>query len=304
MKNWKTHLAWAVATPVFAFSWGRWCVARQEPQVVVRERAAEVREEPPRNRPDPAPAPKTLSPAPPAFLRADMPDDDQGYVDSIRRLFRSNDKKDCWEAARRLRRIPAGPLMNELLYDELACKDANLRYSAISSLGEALKADSVPLMLSLLKTESDGPSRRMAAEYLEKFGGPAAIEGLLQAVHDPESYVRLAAAAALNRLGQPGPAEALVPGIAAGLDSPDGGIRRDALYDLIRLHLPSVTPILVRCLRDPDGDVRKDASHGLGASADPRVLPILESLLKDADPKVAEAAETAISIYKATQSRK
>jgi HEAT repeat protein len=301
MNHWKIHLAWAVATPIFAFCWGRWSLARQEPDFRRREHASENRTREQQTRPSapspaavPASIPKTVA----APVAGEPVSEEQAFVDEIRRLFRSDDKSDLWEAARRLGRIPKGPLLNELLLDQLACKEHHLRYEAINSLADSMKADFVPLLLGILKTDDTGSNRRFAAQYLGTYGGPGAMEALLQACQDPDLTVQIAAANSLNHLGQPGPAEALVPRFAKGLESPDGGVRRDAVDDISSLTLDSALPLLLRSFRDPDGDVRDSASRGVSLLDAPGLLPMLEGLLKDPDPKVVEAAGSAIARYK------
>jgi HEAT repeat protein len=188
--------------------------------------------------------------------------------------------------------------MNDLLLEQLACKDPNLRYSAINGLADSIRADCVPLLLNILRTDDTGFNRRFAAQFLGTYGSSGAMGALLQACQDPDLTVQIAAANSLNHLGQPGPAEALVPRLAKGLESPDGGIRRDAVDDISSLTLDSALPILLRSFRDPDGDVRDSASRGVSLLDAPGLLPLLEGLLKDPDPKVAEAAGSAIARYK------
>jgi len=298
MNHWKIHLAWAVATPVFAICWGRWSLARQEPDLQRRELAIQSRTKEPPARPSP-PSPAAIPVSIPKTLAAPMPagpvSEEQAFVDEIRRLLRSEDKGDPWEANRRMVRIPPGPLKDVLLLELFACKDANLRRIAIEALAESLKGNSVPLLMSVLGGDSNDSNRMIAAEFLGTYGGPGTIDALLQACHDSELAVQIAAANSLKKLGQPAPAEALVPRLARGLSSPDGGVRREAIDYISNLSLPSTLPILLGSFRDPDGDVRDSASRGVARLNTPGLFPILEGLLKDPDPKVVEAAENAIA---------
>lgn len=298
MKDWKLHLGWAIVTPLLALIWGQWTAARQEQEVQVRERDAEARpgNSPARNEQTPAPKSDTPPPRPPSA--SEPASEEQAYVDEIRRLFRSSVRADHWEASRRLVRIPRGPVMNELILDQLACPEETLRYSAISNLAAFMKAESVPLLVNVLKNDPDWGNRSLAAGHLGKYGGPSEIAPLLEAVHDREHGVQVAAAGSLRRLGQPGPAEELSGRIAERLGNPDGAVRREVVYDLGRLGVPSAVPVLIRCLTDSNGDVRSSASSELAEFEDPKMYSTLEALLKDPNPLVAEGAQAAIERYK------
>jgi len=293
VKDWRIHLAWALAVPVIAFLWGRWTVERREPELRARVAIVEGHSPRPKQASMPTAMPAQIpSPAPSPF-----PGEDGDYVAELRRLLRSEKKADRSEASRRLRRLPDGPEKRELLLLELASPDDELRSSALNDLTQLLGADAVPLVQNMLKSDPEAYLRRIAAEILGVLGGTGTIEALLSAVHDPERFVQVTAAGALNRLGQPGPAEDLVARVAADLSSPDAANRREAVKDLTLLKLPSIIPIVLRSLRDSDGGVRLQAAMGLGELDSPDLLPSLEALRKDPDPNVVDAAENAITRY-------
>ena len=289
MKDWKIHLAWALAVPLIALLWGRWTVARREPEY--RRRVAVVEGHLPRTDQASMPAPAQIQNA----TVSTIPGEAEDYV-ALRRLLRS-DKADPSEVSRLLHRVPNGPDKKELLLLELTSPVISLRFAALNDLPQLLGADAVPLVQGALKSDPEASVRRVAAQLLGVLGGTGTIEALLSAVHDPERFVQVTAAGALNRLGQPGPAEELVPRVAADLSSPDDAVRREALKDLSLLQHPSTIPILLRSIRDSNGDVRVFAAVCLGDLDSPDLLPSLEGLRKDPDPNVVEAAEIAITRY-------
>jgi HEAT repeat protein len=295
VKDWKIHLAWALAVPIIAFLWGRWIVARPEPDLGARGAVAQGR--PPR------PEQASMSTPVPAQIQSPagspIPREAEDYVAKLRRLLRSEKEADRSEGSLLLHRVPNGSEKRELVLLELASPDHRLRLSALTQydLLQLLGADAVPLVQDMLKSDPEAYLRRIAAELLGSMGGTGTMEALLSAVHDPERYVQVTAAGVLNRLGQPGPAEDLVPRVAADLSSPDGAVRHEAVKDLTLLKLPSTIPILLRSLRDSDGDVRLRAAMGLGELESPDLLQSLEGLRKDPDPNVAGIAEIAITRY-------
>jgi hypothetical protein len=312
VKNWKIHLAWAVLTPLLAALWGRWCVAPWEPEVLGRDRTIEVgvRAEPGRRPPsvastarEPVPEDATGTPAP-LRTEASAPTEEQAFVDSIRRLFESERSEDWFEASRRLCRIPKGPVRVDLLRGELGCKGSRFRYEALNYLEGDLGPEVVSFLQDALRSDPEASNRSYAAERLGIHGGAATANLLLEACRDPDPQVHLTAAASLNGLGQPGPAEDLLPSLAAGLNDSDDAARREATENICRLKLVSAIPVLLRCFRDSNGDVRFTASRGLAELEAPGLLPALEELRKDPDPVVGQLAQSTILLYRKQREEK
>jgi HEAT repeat protein len=293
VKDWKIHLAWALAVPIIAFLWGRWTVERREPELRARLAVVEGRLPRPEQASMSTPAPAQI----PSPAGSPIPRESEDYVAQIRRLLGSEKEADRSEGSLLLHRVPDGPEKKELILLGLTSPDHKLRHSALNDLLQLLGVDAVPLLQNMLKSDPEAYLRWSAAQLLGARGGTGTMEALLSAVHDPERCVQVTAAGALNHLGQPGPAEDLVPRVAADLSSPDGAVRHEAVKDLTLLKLPSTIPILLRSLRDSDGDVRLRAAMGLGELDSPDLLPSLEALRKDPDPNVVDAAEYAIARY-------
>jgi hypothetical protein len=304
MKYWKIHLAWAMLTLILAGLWGRWTVRSREPEVQERERAIQAGETnqslplvAPAHPPGPSNPAEMTGPGLPSPSGAPGLSDEEEYVNSIRRLFRSDRREDWQEAGRRLNRIPNGDVKIELCREELSCRGAGFRYSAIYKLHDLLGADEVPILKNVLRTEPEAYIRRLSAQLLGLHGDPGTLDALLEAYRDPDPTVQVTAAASLNRLGQPGPAEELLPKLASSLRDPDGAVRREAVGDIRRLRLLSSAPLILQSFRDSNGDVRWDAARGLVDLDPPGLLSTLEDLRKDPDPNVVEAAEAGIQMY-------
>lgn len=288
MKDWKIHVAWALSVPVFAYLWGRWTLVHLESE---------------RHSPMPVVEDRSINPMQPSMSRASpSPESPPGEVEDevsfIRRLLRSGKEADRKEGSRLLRRVPDRSKKKELILLALNSPDAELRSTALNDLLDSFKDEAAPYVQAMLKSDPEAYLRRIAAELLGVLGGSGTIEALLSGVHDSERYVQATAAGALSRLGQPGPAEELVPRIAADLSSSDAAVRKEAVKDLWLLRLPSTIPILLHSLRDSDGDVRLQAAVSLGELDSPDLLPSLEALRKDPDPNVVDIVEIAITRYK------
>jgi HEAT repeat protein len=145
-------------------------------------------------------------------------------------------------------------------------------------------------MAKTLLSDPDEGIRRRAARYLGDLGGPAATAALQQAARSGSLSVQVASAASLNKLGDPGPAQAMLPQIAPMLENPDGAFREDAVAYLDALRSPYSLPLLSQALRDSNSNVRKDAIDALVHLAVPQSIPLIEQALADPNPEVARNA--------------
>jgi HEAT repeat protein len=196
-----------------------------------------------------------------------------------------------------MNRIPKGDVRIELYREELSCKGAGFRYTALWRLHDLLGADEVPILKTILRSEPEAYVRRLSAQLLGLHGDPGTLDVLLQAYRDPDPTVQVTAAASLNRLGQPGPAEEIFPRLAPSLRDPDGAVRREAVGDICRLGLLSSAPLILQSFRDSNGDVRFAAARGVVDLDPPGLRSTLDELRKDPDPNVVEAADFAIKMY-------
>jgi hypothetical protein len=303
MKLWKVHLAWALGALVLSFLWSRWTLALREPELMLRELAAETEEKKadgraslPVSHARPAGAPDSAVPAAPRDPGALS--EEESFVESIRLLLRSSGRAQHFEAMRLLERIPRGSVKVELLRLMLTCDDDTSRYSAVTGLIQELGPEAMPLLANLVISDPIAYIRRTIAGSLGLDQDPSTFDLLLEATRDSDRQVRVAAAASLHQRGQSGPAESLFLEIAPELRDSDGAVRRDAVFSICALGIPSSIPLLLSCLRDSNRDVREAAAGGLAPFNTPGLLAALEALLKDPDPVVARSAEAAIDQYR------
>ena len=105
----------------------------------------------------------------------------------------------------------------------------------------ALDPNAVPGLLRALDS-ADVYVRITAAEALGKIGNPVAIERLAQTLDDSRPDIRRRVHKALERIGVEPKARAaalVVPGLARGLDDPDATVRWAAESALKRLNTSS-----------------------------------------------------------------
>ena len=165
--------------------------------------------------------------------------------------------------------------------------------------------------------------RRTAALSLGKIWHSTAATGLVQALSDPDSYVREYSAWALGQIGEDvndtaavrlagalgddhpsvkqaaalalgkiGPREPVIAILMQVLAVGERSSRRAGVEAFIQLEAKGAFPALRKALTDPDPAVRQGAVAALGELGDRRALPdFRERLLFDASPGVrAEAA--------------
>jgi HEAT repeat protein len=111
-----------------------------------------------------------------------------------------------------------------------------------------LDPNAVPGLLKALDSE-DAYVRITAAEALGKIGNPVAIERLFETFDDPRADVRRRVIGALERIGTEPKANAaaqVVPGLERGLHDPDRIVRWAAEMALRRLAISSSRDALAR----------------------------------------------------------
>jgi HEAT repeat protein len=141
-----------------------------------------------------------------------------------------------------------------VLLEALRCGNEDLKLWMIIRIGEP----AVPPLLEALRDKSI-PRRGDVFSILGYIGGPMAVRGLIDHLHDPEPEDRRHAAFAL-------------------------ALTKDA----------SAWPTVREAVRDPDAGVRGEAAHALGACAGPMAVPDLLELLKDPKSEVRHAAAVSL----------
>jgi HEAT repeat protein len=306
MAVWKIHTSWALVAVLVTGVWGRWCGRPREAESAVREERAEPTVSGGVLRPRPAefedaPGAPSRESGSPASKADAAPSYTYHFLtlDQIRALIRSDRRDEWWQATLAVSCLVDPALKKELLLELISCKDDQIRVNTLAELKQTIGKDSVPVLQNALRTDKARWVRSDCAAMLGELGGEGTVEVLLQAVHDEDDRVRLSSAAALSRLGHPGPAADLIAPFTSQLDDPDGAVRRRAVEDLSSLRSPLALPALLRAVRDPSGEVRAAAARGLGSVGGSGVIPVLEGLLEDPVSGVAEDAKDALESLRA-----
>lgn len=177
--------------------------------------------------------------------------------------------------------------------------DVRARRAAIDAL-ENLGEDAAPAAPALLQALADpDPFVRWSAARtlgrLHRVDGAKVVAGLTVLLGDRDLDVRLAAAAALERRG-PEAADAM-PALARAAAAGDPVLRVAAIEALggIGSAAKPAVPVLAEALSAPDARVRKAAAEVLGELGDPgEYLEVLRSASADPDPTVRKAVRDAL----------
>jgi HEAT repeat protein len=223
-------------------------------------------------------------------------------VDQIRALLKSAKKEDQSRAVLEIEAMTDRRQKLALLRAMVESGDRSLVSRAVPILKKMGDPESVALLSTVLSTEGPAGPRWQAAVALGDLGDPSAIGPLREAFRSSDLQVRSAAGYALDKFGQPEPAQAAMQTIAGMLQSPDGGIREDAVDMLTHIPMPGSLPLLVSALGDgTNNHVREDAADALGARKMVEALPYLEKALQDPAANVREAAQRAINRIKSAK---
>jgi len=211
--------------------------------------------------------------------------------------------------------------ITNVLLDDLKIE---VRQAAAQALGNTGHPAALPYLMEALHDSFWWYEREYAAvdllSAIEKMGA-AAVEPLIEALHDKEGTVRKFAATLLGRLGDPraiGPlgmalydlhhevgkvsAESLalfgVPAVdvlVESLNHPEMWIRIHAIEALSNIKDARITPILLEMVNDPEREVKKQVIESLGNMKDSRALPALQEVVANrADRELHTFAKKAL----------
>jgi HEAT repeat protein len=220
-------------------------------------------------------------------------------VDQIRALLKSPKKEDQARAIQEIEAMTDRRQKLSLLRAMVESGDRGLVSRAVPMLRKIADPESVALLASVLSTEGPAGPRWQAAVALGDLGDPSAITPLRDAFRSSNLEVRSAAAYGLDKFGQREPAQEAMHTLAGMLQSPDGGIREDAVDLLTHIPMPDSLPLLAGALNDQTNNhVREDAADAMGARKMVEALPYLERALQDPAANVRSAAQRAIDRIK------
>jgi len=178
-----------------------------------------------------------------------------------------------------------GQLAQKLAGD-LASEDKGVREAAVTALGRIGRRDKVQAILPLLR-DSEPRVRLAAARALERLPAAAARAALKSRMQGEaeEEGVRLAAAVALGKLGDPAAFEFLI----AALASEDSALRVTAAAALAEMG-ERAAGLLRQALQHENALVRWGAAQALGEIGDKKAVAPLLQRLKDPESAVRAAA--------------
>lgn len=143
----------------------------------------------------------------------------------------------------------------------------------------------------------DDAVRMVAAEVLGQIG-VASVPLLVEALHDSYYQVRITAADALGRLGDP---RALALLIQMLLEDEEEEVRASAAHALGEIRNPAATGPLLRALHDRYSEVRGAAARALGLLRDRQAIGPLVALFESGDRANAEAVVEALRAIDASE---
>jgi HEAT repeat protein len=203
-----------------------------------------------------------------------------------------------------------GKLAIPALVQALKDEDASVRGLVAAAVGEIGRTDpdvareqpGVILALAAVLQDKNAQVRQHTAQSLGEFGRAArpAIPALLNAIQDPDAFVRAFAAAALidiepetaSRAG----AFAFLQKSMAGIDPAMCAAAMEAVAGMRREPLAVVPVLVVKLRQDSDPAIRGEAALNLGklGKLAQGAVPGLIAALKDSDSKVRGIAAEAL----------
>ena len=182
-----------------------------------------------------------------------------------------------------------GSGVTDLLIEQLAAEDLEIRRSAVVALGRIGDARATPALVRVL--DEDAELTIPAASALAKIGDRRAFDALLGLVGDTDAAVRQAVVGALNSLGAPEMPARVVP----LLGDEDPNVRESAVRIAGYFGYAECADLLLERCRDEDERVRRAAVEHLPYLEDPRVPGALIRALGHETPKVRAAAASALA---------
>jgi HEAT repeat protein len=185
--------------------------------------------------------------------------------------------------------IRHGRRVTNLLMEQLAAEDLEIRLAAVMALGRIGDPAAVPALTEVLQNEPE--LAILTAGALAKIGDLRPFEPLITMLAHPEAAVRQAVISALNSMGHPD-----MPGrILILLEDPDPKIRESAVKIAGYFSYPQCVERFLDRTRDPEENIRRAAVESLPYLEDDRAFSHLVHALLNDSPKVRAAAAKALS---------
>ena len=188
----------------------------------------------------------------------------------------------------------------DALFKKLKHPNPNLRGKAMQEIAEARDENTIPRLMSILNQE-DVTYRRAAVKTLGVIGAdvvPPVVDSLLNSDNPTvrSSCAKVLAQIVVNHPDVPMPEEG-IQGLKQALDDPNPVVNIPAVMTLGEIGSP-VFDLLVETLNTTDNIVvQMSILNALGSMGDPRGVEVLTNLSNDrsADPYIQESATSALS---------
>ncbi len=188
--------------------------------------------------------------------------------------------------------VRQGPHIVQLLIEQLAVDNLDIRLTAITALERLGDRRAVPALTQILLTEDHPKLIIGVANALTRIGEPQAFEVLLDFLGHPNTAVRQATIAALNSLNHP----AMESRIVALLQDDNPSVRESAVKIIGYIGYPNSSELLLTGCQDANENVRQAAIESLPyIDSEVRSLTILATALQTDVPKVRAAAARALA---------
>ncbi|MDQ1301630.1 MAG: hypothetical protein QG637_1552, partial [Chloroflexota bacterium] len=188
-----------------------------------------------------------------------------------------------------------GPSVIEFLTEQLDAADIETRQAAIIALGRIGDAGAVPALMRMLGAGSE--LAIVTAGALAKIGDRRAFEALLALLGHADASVRQAIVSALNSLGHPDMAAAMV----GRLRDPDPLVRESAVKIAGYFGYDECVELLLAACADPDLNVRRVALEHIPYLDDKRIFDILLDALRQPPALVRAAAARGLAQVEGTR---
>lgn len=220
-------------------------------------------------------------------------------------MLKDQDKIVRDQALRTLKQIGASSTGNiKALVDGLSDSDVNVRQGVIRALtdpdgiGPRQNPDVVQALVNELKSSSDarGPvGDVLSSKAFDPIANSRSVPALLALLDDKDDGVKMGAADALGKIGDP----QAVPKLIALLQNPATStkVRTTVIAAIGLIAAPSSEPVLAQAVENPsvDGEARAQAAAGLGRIASPTAVATLLHALTDYDLNLRSAAISALA---------
>lgn len=188
----------------------------------------------------------------------------------------------------------------DALFEKLKHPNPNLRGKAMQKIAEARDENTIPRLMGILNQE-DVTYRRAAVKTLGVIGAdvvPPVVDSLLNSDNPTvrSSCAKVLAQIVVNHPEIPMPEEG-IQGLKQALEDPNPVVNIPAVMTLGEIGSP-VFDLLVETLNTTDNIVvQMSILNALGSMGDPRGVEVLTNLSNDrsADPYIQESATSALS---------